>query len=121
MKKRNILIFIILITPFIVRAQFKLDVSLSPGFDNTGLTFKGGLNTNYYFNDTWGISSGVYYSYYKSDNTFLDNSKSYNAIGIPVSLLYKIKSSHFQILLGTIANYNIIGVTPYRVSPLLHN
>lgn len=120
MKIKNILILLILISPVLGIAQFKLDMSFStginevqikdgggPGDHESGFSFKGGIDATYMINSNVGIGSGLFYSYYNVVWELSETDRSSNALSIPLNLIYQIQSSPIEILFGAIANINL--------------
>jgi len=121
MNKKNILILILLITPVLMMAQFKVDLSLNPGITKTtsdgfsgpgdnklGFSFQGGFDANYMFSEKVGIGTGVYYTYSESKWKYpVSMDQSSNAISIPLNLIYRFNSSIIEMLLGAVVNISL--------------
>ncbi len=117
------LIILVLILPLLSMAQFKINLGINPGVSkiysndsysknphNIGISFKAGLETNYFFNENFGIGTGASY-YYNNANWSFHGTDMGNLtsefISLPVNLFYRFNNQKFEIVWGGSVNLRL--------------
>mgnify|MGYP005838664233 CR=1 FL=1 len=122
MKKKSFLFLILLTIPFLSQAQFKLNLSIgsginkthikdnySVGFNQVGISYRGGIKLNYYLNQRFKIGTGILYTYNQNvrDFNIVEIDRSSKAIQFPAHFGYVLASTPIEILLGININFNL--------------